>query len=105
MVMHVEQKSYGTPFSGNAYGKLLKRTWTGPDSKQLAAPNPHEHAVDEENPKDRHGYGCDWARKVVSRARRGVIYADHAAADRTAAEDQGHSDETERLQYRTVGLA
>jgi hypothetical protein len=80
MIMHVEKKSYGQPFAGRAYGKLLQRTWTGPDSKQLAAPDPHADAVEEENPADRHGYGCNWARKVVSRARRGVIYADHAAA-------------------------
>ena len=105
MLMHVNQKSYGQPFSGSAYGKLLNRTWTGPDAKELAAPDPHADAKPEENPKDRHGYGCDWARKVVSRARRGVIYADQAAADQTAAAAQGHSDETERLQYRTVGLA
>ena len=83
---------------------LLKRTWTGPAAREFAAPDPQADAADEENPKDRHGYGCDWARKVVSRARRGVIYADDAARSRSGAAGQGHSDETERQQYRTVGV-
>eukprot|EP01050_Picozoa_sp_SAG11_P007340 SAG11_NODE_609_length_8224_cov_5.446154_5_plen_619_part_00 len=104
IIMHSEQKSYGTPFIGKDYGKLLKRTWTGPAAREFAAPDPQADATGEENPKDRHGYGCDWARKVVSRARRGVIYADDAARSRSGAAGQGHSDETERQQYRTVGV-
>lgn len=102
LFMHAYEKNYGQPFDGRAYGKLLERTWTGPTARGLGAPDPHAHARIEPNAKDRHGYGCDWARKVCGRARRGVL---EAAAEARAAEGaarQGHTAQTERGQYRTV---
>ena len=45
---------------------------------------------------------CDWARKIIGRARRGVVCKEGEQRDDAAAATQGHSANTERAKYRAM---
>eukprot|EP01043_Picozoa_sp_COSAG02_P081799 COSAG02_NODE_20172_length_845_cov_1.286863_2_plen_113_part_00 len=97
VVFKHEQESYGTPYSeSNSYGKMVKRAW------KVAGVNPQEDANKEWAQEDKHGLGCDYARKVIGRARRGVVCKDGEQRDDVAAATQGHSVRTERAKYRAM---
>ena len=67
VIFKQEKQSYGTSYDGNAYQKMVARAW------KVADVNPQEDAAKERQDNDRHGKGCDWARNVIGRARRGVV--------------------------------
>jgi hypothetical protein len=99
-----EQQSYGAGYndsgddyqSNNAYQKLVARAW------KVAGINSQEDADKEWLVSDRHGKGCDWARKVTGRARRGVVCKEGERHDDSAASAQGHAPTTERASYRAL---
>ena len=85
------QKTYGQAFTNKSddYGSMVNRAWT------MAKVNPHEDAKTK-------GRGCDWARAVTGRARRGVVCKEGEKADNAAATAQGHAPATERDHYRSI---
>eukprot|EP01050_Picozoa_sp_SAG11_P023788 SAG11_NODE_4889_length_1732_cov_8.502143_1_plen_155_part_00 len=88
---------YGACYDdGGPYGKMIKRAFDTADM------NPQQDADKEWARNDRRGMGCDWARKVVGRARRGVVCQDGEKHDDAAAATQGHAPATERSSYQAV---
>ena len=92
-----EEASYGTGCADSGvYSKMIERAW------KIADLNPQEDADKETAANDRHGLGCDWARKVTDRARRGVVCKIGEERDNAGACAQGHNANTERAKYRTL---
>ena len=104
VVFKHEQVSYGKPYNeSGAYGKIVKRAWVNDKGvPMLGDVNPQEDANKEWAQEDKHGLGCDWARKVTGRAHRGVVCKEGEKRDDAAAVTQGHSAATERASYRAV---
>ena len=97
VIFQFTSDSYGACYGdGGPYGKLIKRAFDTADM------DPQQDADKEWAPNDRRGLGCDWARKVVGRARRGVVCQDGEKHDDAAAATQGHAPATERSSYRAV---
>ena len=97
VIFKTENKSYGTSYDNSgAHGKLVARAW------KVARCNPQDDADKEWANNDKHGLGCDWARKVTGRARRGVVCKEGEQCDDVAAAAQGHSATTERASYRAL---
>ena len=90
------EHNYGTGYNDNSYNKMIGRAW------KTAGCNPQEDAEQEWAANDRYGLGCDWARKVTARARRGVVCKTGEQHDNAGVAAQGHSASTERAKYRTL---
>lgn len=87
-------KTYGQAFDNenDDFGKMVNRAWA------MAKVNPQDDAKHE----NAHGRGCDWARVVTARARRGVVCKEGEESDNAAAAAQGHTPATERNHYRSL---
>jgi hypothetical protein len=97
VVFKTGEESYGKSYDdSSAYGKLIKRAW------KTADVNPQEDAEKEWATNDKKGVGCDWARKVTGRARRGVVCKKGEQRDDMGTAAQGHSASTERTSYRAL---
>ena len=95
VMFKLQHATYGKQFNEDSYGKLLPRAW-----KRMGH-DPEQDTKSELTRTDK-GHGCDWARKVVGRARRGVVCKEGETADKAGAATQGHAPATERESYRSI---